>query len=146
MESLVHVPTLPGVPFRLPPQLDGLRRLAYNLWWTWHPGARALFSRLDGAAWARYRNPIPLLEGPVGWAEALENPDLLAEYQSIIREFDGYLANGSDHWFHRQYASALDGPIASFCGRSNSAVIAASGSKVDWVCFWMTAPPCERSR
>ncbi len=115
MESLVHVPTLPGVPFRLPPQLDGLRRLAYNLWWTWHPGARALFSRLDGAAWARYRNPIPLLEGPVGWAEALENPDLLAEYQSIMREFDGYLANGSDHWFHRQYASALAGPIAYFC-------------------------------
>ena len=115
MESLVHVPTMPGVPFRIPPQLDGLRRLAYNLWWTWHPGARALFSRLDGAAWARYRNPIPLLEGPVGWAEALENPDLLAEYQSILREFDSYLANGSDHWFHRQYASALDGPIAYFC-------------------------------
>jgi starch phosphorylase len=115
MESLVHVPTLPGVPFRIPPQLDGLRRLAYNLWWTWHPGARALFSRLDGAAWARYRNPIPLLEGPVGWAEALENPDLLAEYQSILREFDSYLTNGSDHWFHRQYAAALDGPIAYFC-------------------------------
>jgi starch phosphorylase len=115
MESLVHVPTLPGVPFRIPPQLDGLRRLAYNLWWTWHPGARALFSRLDGAAWARYRNPIPLLEGPVGWAEALENPDLLAEYQSLLREFDSYLTNGSDHWFHRQYAAALDGPIAYFC-------------------------------
>jgi starch phosphorylase len=115
MESLVRVPTLPGVPFRIPPQLDGLRRLAYNLWWTWHPGARALFSRLDGAAWARYRNPIPLLEGPVRWAEALENPDLLAEYQSIIHEFDSYLENGSDHWFHRLYGSALGGPIAYFC-------------------------------
>jgi len=115
MEPLVRVPTLPGVPFRIPPQLDGLRRLAYNLWWTWHPGARALFSRLDGAAWARYRNPVPLLEGPVRWAEALENPDFLAEYQALLAEFDGYLANGSDHWFHRQYATALNGPIAYFC-------------------------------
>jgi glycogen phosphorylase len=115
MESLVRVPTLPGVPFRIPPQLDGLRRLAYNLWWTWHPAARALFSRLDGAAWARYRNPIPLLEGAVRWAEALENPDLLAEYESIVGEFDTYIENGSGHWFHRQYGKALDGPIAYFC-------------------------------
>jgi starch phosphorylase len=45
----------------------------------------------------------------------LENPDLLAEYQSILHDFDTYLANGSDHWFHRQYATALDGPIAYFC-------------------------------
>ena len=115
MDSLVRVPTLPGVPFRVPPQLDGLRRLAYNLWWTWNPSARALFSSLDGAAWARYRNPIPLLEGPVRWAEALDNPDLLAEYQSIMTQFDAYLANGSGHWFQRQYAAALSGPIAYFC-------------------------------
>ena len=115
MESLVHVPTLPGVPFRIPPQLEGLRRLAYNLWWAWHPAARVLFSRLDGAAWARYRNPIPLLEGPVRWAEVLENPDLIAEYQSIVRELDAYMASGADHWFHREYPDGLHGPIAYFC-------------------------------
>ncbi len=115
MEPVVRVPTLPGVPFRIPPQLEGLRRLAYNLWWTWHPSARVLFSRLDGAAWARYRNPIPLLEGPVPWSELLDNPDLLAEYQSILGEFDAYLANGSDHWFQRQHGTDLDGPIAYFC-------------------------------
>jgi starch phosphorylase len=115
MESQISVPTLPGVPFRVPPQLEGLRRMAYNLWWTWHPGTRALFSRLDGAAWARYRNPIPLLEGPVRWAEVLEDPDLLAEFQGILHQFDTYMANGTDHWFHRKYGRALDGPIAYFC-------------------------------
>ncbi|MGZ8502110.1 MAG: alpha-glucan family phosphorylase, partial [Candidatus Limnocylindrales bacterium] len=115
MESLVHVPTLPGVPFRIPPQLEGLRGLAYNLWWTWHPAARVLFSRLDGAAWARYRNPIPLLEGPVRWADVLDNPDLIAEYQSIVRELDAYMHDGADYWFHREYRTALQGPIAYFC-------------------------------
>jgi glycogen phosphorylase len=115
MESLVQVPTLPGVPFRIPPQLEGLRRLAYNLWWTWHPAARVLFSRLDGTAWARYRNPIPLLEGPVRWAEVLDNPDLVAEYQAILAELDAYMDNGADHWFHREYPDALHGPIAYFC-------------------------------
>ena len=47
MEPLVSVPTLPGAPFRLPPQFEGLRRLAYNLWWMWHPRAALLFQRID---------------------------------------------------------------------------------------------------
>ena len=111
----MRVPTLPGVPFRVPPQLEGLRRLAYNLWWTWHPAARVLFSRMDGAAWARYRNPIPLLEGAIRYAELLDNPAFLAEYQTVIRDLDHYMANGANHWFHRQYGSALHGPIAYFC-------------------------------
>ena len=115
MEPLVHVPTLPGVPFRVPPQLEGLRRLAYNLWWTWHPAARVLFSRMDGAAWARYRNPIPLLEGAIRYAELLDDPAFLAEYHTVIRDLDQYMANGANHWFQRQYASALQGPIAYFC-------------------------------
>ncbi len=115
MEPLVRVPTLPGVPFRVPPQLEGLRRLAYNLWWAWHPAARVLFSRIDGPAWARYRNPVPVLEGTTRWAELLDDPAFIAEYQAIIGEFDRYLANGADHWFHRAHASALNGPIAYFC-------------------------------
>ena len=72
--DLVSVPTLPGTLFRLPPQLEGLRRLAYNLWWTWHPRAKILFSRIDGTAWARYRSPIPVLSGSVSWADLLDNP------------------------------------------------------------------------
>jgi starch phosphorylase len=115
MDPLVSVPTLPGIPFRVPPQLEGLRRLAYNLWWTWHPAARVLFSRMDGVAWARYRNPVPLLEGQVRYAELLDDPRFIAEYQAIIGEFDRYLANGTDHWFHRQHASELRGPVAYFC-------------------------------
>ncbi len=111
----MRVPTLPGVPFRVPPQLEGLRRLAYNLWWTWHPAARVLFSRMDGAAWARYRNPIPLLEGTIRWAELIGDPAFLAEYQSVIADLDRYMTNGADHWFHRQHATALHGPIAYFC-------------------------------
>src|SRR6266508_3881773 len=115
MEPAVLVPTVPGVPFRIPPALEGLRRLAYNLWWTWHPGARVLFSRLDASAWARHRNPVPLLEGTMRWNELLDDPAFIGEYQAIMREFDAYMANGADHWFQRQHASALDGPIAYFC-------------------------------
>ncbi len=115
MDPHLRVPTLPGAAFRVPPQLEGLRRLAYNLWWSWHPRARILFSRVDGAAWMRYRNPVQMLEGMIPWAERLDDPAFMTEYQAVIREFDAYLANGADHWFHRRYGSALEGPIAYFC-------------------------------
>jgi len=111
----IRIPTEPGMSFRLPPQLEGLRRLAYNLWWTWHPRAKILFSRVDGTAWTRYRNPIPVLAGPVAWSELLENPAFMAEYQGVIREFDLYMTNGADHWFHRTHGDSLDGPVAYFC-------------------------------
>ena len=40
----VHVPSIPAASFLLPPRLEGLRRLAYNLHWAWHPRTRGLFT------------------------------------------------------------------------------------------------------
>jgi starch phosphorylase len=115
MEPAVKVPTLPGAAFRLPPQLEGLRDLAYNLYWSWHPEAKALFARIDPVAWTRYRNPIPLLAGAIDWSERLEDPRFVADTAEVIERFEAYLANGADHWFRRRHASKLDGPIAYFC-------------------------------
>ncbi len=115
MDAPVQVPTLPGASFRLPPQLEGLRRLAYNLWWSWHPRARIFFSRIDQGAWDRHRNPIGLLSGPIAWSDLIDNSQFLAEYQSILAQFDRYMSNGRDHWFTRRHGKDLPGPIAYFC-------------------------------
>ncbi len=41
---------------------EGLRELAYNLWWTWEPEARKLFRSIDPILWEAVReNPIELL-------------------------------------------------------------------------------------
>ncbi len=111
----IRVPTLPPTTFRLPPQLEGLHRLAYNLWWTWHPAAKNLFGQIDSIAWQRYRNPIPVLAGPVAWDELLGDPRFLADYRDVLAAFDRYMANGSDHWLERRHPDALTGPIAYFC-------------------------------
>src|SRR5665811_2564854 len=92
MEPLVRVPTLAGASFRLPPQLEGLRRLAYNMWWSWNPRARALFSRMDGLAWSRYRNPVEVLSQPIAWLELLDDPVFMAECSQVLAEFDRYMA------------------------------------------------------
>lgn len=115
MESLVRVPVAPGAPFTLPPRLEGLRRLAYNLWWAWHPRARIMFSRIDAAAWARHRNPIAVLSGQVNWENLLESAGFMAEYESILAEFDRYMASGEDLWFSRTHGTDFNGPIAYFC-------------------------------
>jgi glycogen phosphorylase len=115
MEPLVRVPTLPGAPFRVPPRFEGLRRLAYNLWWMWHPRAALLFSRIDANTWSRYRNPIAMLHSAVNWEPLLEDPVFIAEYHAVIAELDQYMRNGSDHWFHRLHGHKLNGPIAYFC-------------------------------
>ena len=115
MEHSIQVPTLPGASFRLPPQLEGLRRLSYNMWWSWNPRARGLFSRIDGLSWSRYRNPVEVLSQPIAWAELLDDPAFMAEYTQVLAEFDRYMAGGREHWFNREYGSAVNGPIGYFC-------------------------------
>ena len=61
MEPTVRIPAAAPSHVRVPPELEGLRRLAYNLYWSWHPQARALFARINGSVWARIHSPIPVL-------------------------------------------------------------------------------------
>jgi starch phosphorylase len=115
MEPTVRVPSATPSHVRVPPELEGLRRLAYNLYWSWHPKARGLFARISSAAWARTHSPIPVLTGMVDWAALLDNPDFMAEAYRVVDDFDRYMANGADHWFHRKHARELTGPVAYFC-------------------------------
>jgi glycogen phosphorylase len=111
----VHIPSIPAAGFPLPPRLEGLRRLAYNLHWAWSPRTRNLWSLIDRTAWNRYRNPIPVISGPTDWTRLLEDEKFLAEYQDVLAEFDRYMADGAGHWFQRRHADQLGGPIAYFC-------------------------------
>jgi starch phosphorylase len=121
MTTSPRVPTLPGHEFNLPPGLEGLGELAYNLWWSWTPRAGALFSRIDSMAWSRHRNPIPVLHGvhPTRWAELAADEDFLVDASRLLDEFHHYLEEGGDSWYRRAVdadpAAALSGPIAYFC-------------------------------
>lgn len=69
--------------FELPERLAGLEELAENLWWSWHPSARALFKMLNRQAWKETRhNPDKMLrELPREILEsAADNPEYLRHY------------------------------------------------------------------
>ena len=121
MISAVRVPSQPGYDFGLPPALEGLGELAYNLWWSWTPRAGALFARIDSAAWSRYRSPIPVLAAvePGRWTELLADEDFMVDASRLLDEFERYLANGSDSWYRAATdadpGASLPGPVAYFC-------------------------------
>jgi glycogen phosphorylase len=115
MPTRVIVPTIPGASFRLPPQLEGLRALAYNLYWAWHPRTRVIWSRIDRQTWTRHRNPVPVLAGPVDWSRLLDDTSFMAEVRGVLRDFNRYMENGSDRWYVRHHAHELPGPVAYFC-------------------------------
>ncbi|MFL5669113.1 MAG: alpha-glucan family phosphorylase, partial [Chloroflexota bacterium] len=86
-----------------------------NLYWSWHPRAKILFSRIDATAWSRHRNPIPVLANLQSWSPLLEDPAFMTEYEDVLADFDRYVENGSDHWFQRRHGGSLKGPVAYFC-------------------------------
>ena len=82
-ETMQTVRIFTVVP-ELPPRLEGLRKLAYNLWWTWHPEAIELFQRLDRNLWELcYHNPVLML----GRLEQ-KTLDTLAEDEPFLTHLD----------------------------------------------------------
>lgn len=68
MSTQLSIPTLPPDDLRLPPKLEGLERLAYNLYWSWHPEVRELFARIDRQIWSGFRSPVAVLRASRDWS------------------------------------------------------------------------------
>lgn len=115
---------LPGERFRIrpfnvvpsiPPPLQPLRDLAYNLWWTWHPPAVELFRRLDFDLWeAVDHNPVRLL-GRIDQSalqDAARNDAYLAHQAEVMKAFDRYLTRTT--WFDENVGAKFGGTVAYF--------------------------------
>jgi starch phosphorylase len=87
----------------LPPKLEPLRKLAYNLYWDWNIEARALFQRLDLDLWeSTHHNPVLML-GTVSQErlmDAAEDEGFLAQMERAVAQLDSYLADRS--WYHQK--------------------------------------------
>ena len=98
----------------IPPRISGLRELAYNLWWSWHPEARALFRNVDRTLWrAANHNPVKVLKqcGSERLEALAKDPLFLQAYDAVMRDLEQYLkAEGT--WHKTQYPRGR--PIAYF--------------------------------
>ncbi len=96
MKPLRQISVVPTLPENLEP----LRELALNLWWTWNNEALSLFRHLDSELWEQtYHNPIAML-GQISQEKletAANNNVFLAHLNVIHKKFKSYLTSPS--WF-----------------------------------------------
>ncbi len=117
---------------KLPERLNRLGELAYNLWWSWHPEARALFRKLDYSLWNRVRhNPVKLLHeiAPEKLAAAAQDPAFRRQVDAVFKRFDEDLAD-QHTWFATHFPELVNTPMAYFSfefGLHNSLPVYAGG-------------------
>ncbi len=102
----------------MPARISRLYELAYNLWWSWHPEARALYEKLDPSLWEEAgHNPVRFLSEvqPSLLEQAANDAVYLAHYDSVLRDFDAYMHPGIEEtWFARTYPEQVNSVIAYF--------------------------------
>ncbi|MEK7406828.1 MAG: alpha-glucan family phosphorylase [Acidobacteriota bacterium] len=103
----------------LPPRLQALRKIAYNLRWAWNHDAIELFRRLDSDQWeASGHNPVLML-GTIDQEQlkkAASDEAFLAHVERVERDLDAYMA-GESSWFRRTLGATgrpLGGPLVAY--------------------------------
>src|SRR6185436_5188916 len=84
-ETPIDIPVLQIADIELPSEMERLRDLAYDLWWSWSPQATRLFTWVD--------------------------PEFRHTYDSVIQALDEYRSR--PRWF-AQHAERVPGPVAYF--------------------------------
>ncbi|MDQ6938616.1 MAG: alpha-glucan family phosphorylase [Verrucomicrobiota bacterium] len=101
---------------RLPPALEPLREMVFNLWWTWEPSARRLFRHLDPELWNRTNhNPVRMLQlsRQARLVEVAEDDEFLRELKEVHDTFKKYLAR-KDTYGKKGAGSSLKNTVAYF--------------------------------
>jgi starch phosphorylase len=100
----------------LPERISGLRELAYNLWWSWHPEGRALFKLLNRRGWyLSNHNPVKMINRMDGSAlqAAASDPHFMRHYESVKTRFESYM-DPSVGWFCSRVAQPQKCKVAYF--------------------------------
>jgi len=98
MQPIRTFNVMPSIPERLEP----LRKLAYNLYWSWSVEIKDLFRRLDPDLWNSTRHNPVLMLGKISQErllEAVEDDGLVAQMHRSVQQLDDYLARRT--WFDR---------------------------------------------
>ena len=117
---------------KMPEKISRLPELAYNLWWSWNPEARALFRLLDETLWRRTQhNPVQMLRemSEEQLRAAAGDTVFSRHYNRVMMKLDEELANGHT-WFRQEYGKASKLTVAYFSaefGLHNSLPIYSGG-------------------
>ena len=100
----------------LPPSLEGLRTVAYNLHWAWSHEAIELFRRLDTELWESSGHNPALMLGTIDQRKleaAAADDAFLAHLDRVIRRLEEH-TTGPGSWFEKTYGSVKDTPLIAY--------------------------------
>ncbi len=110
------VTTVTVVP-NLPPSLERLYELAYNLRWSWDHETIALFRRLDRDLWEETgRNPVWML-GRLSQEQinaAAEDEAFMVHLDRVCEALDRYMHNTTTTWYAKHYGTLPEKPIIAY--------------------------------
>lgn len=92
-----------------------LRRLAYNLWWSWNPDAQQLFHELSPFFWEHSNhNPVEVMNWISGTElrGKLQGREFFDKVSDVCKRFHAYMTK-KDTWA-RKHAPSIKAPIAYF--------------------------------
>ena len=99
----------------LPPELECLREMAYNLWWSWDHEAIQLFRRLDRSLWEETNHNPVLMLGTVQQAllrAAAADRGFLAHLERTSERFRRYLEQPT--WYSQYIANRTQGQCIAY--------------------------------
>ena len=100
---------------KLPQELEPLREIAYNIWFSWNWEAVQLFIRMDPTYWEKtYQNPTLML-GVIPQerlADIATDDSFVANMQRVHAQFRAYVE--APTWFAETFPDARDRTIAYF--------------------------------
>jgi starch phosphorylase len=100
----------------IPARIGRLYELAYNLWWSWHPEAQALYRDIDRDLWEYVgHNPVRFLSeiSSPRLERAATDDAYCGRYDATLAAFDTYM-HAEDTWFRRTYPQYAGRTIAYF--------------------------------
>ena len=101
----------------LPPSLERLRELAYNLRWAWDHETIALFRRLDRDLWEQTgNNPVQMLGliSQEALRAAAEDEAFMAHLDRVCARLDAYMAPDARTWYWQNFGDFQKPFIAYF--------------------------------
>jgi starch phosphorylase len=105
----------------LPERLTRLPELAGDLWWTWNPGAREVFRRLDYSLWRQTaHNPVLMLRqvSPELLEQAARDERFLEIFEAALDALDR-ARRADDTWWKKRFPDSR-GPLGYFSAEFES--------------------------
>lgn len=102
--------------FNLPKRIEGLSKIARNLWWVWNPDGQRVFQFIDPLLWDLVNhNPVAFLQKVERQRlnAAVDQPVYLDHYDRTLAAFEAYLSN-TQTWYRSTYPDLVDRSIAYF--------------------------------